>query len=291
MIILKFSGGIGNQLFQYSFYNELEINGFNVKADITAYETYNLHEGFMLIKSYNLNLLIATKEEISKLKNSKTDLRYYFKKIFNIFKRTHIYENQLSIRKLKHNKNYYLEGYWQSYELFKNSIELTKNKLKLDSNKLCIENLNNLKLIETRNSVSVHFRKGDYIYNKDVYELYGNICTHKYYKMSVSYIIENVIDPVFFVFSDDIEWVKKQELFSGNFYFINNNNIKNNHIDIFLMSKCKHNIIANSSFSWWGAFLNKNEKKIVIAPKIWKSKNDIYSINQRIPEEWIKMEV
>ena len=141
-----------------------------------------------------------------------------------------------------------------------------------------------LDIIKSKQSpISIHVRRDDYLSSKYV-SGFGGICTIEYYNKAVERIKEEVIDPVFYIFSDDINWCRENlKLEQG--VFIDWNTGKESWQDMFLMSQCKHNIIANSSFSWWGAWLNSNSEKIVIAPRIWWNglKDDV------VPDSWIRI--
>lgn len=150
-----------------------------------------------------------------------------------------------------------------------------------------------LEKITQTNSVSIHVRRGDYYNNESAFKIHGNITTKKYYENALEFIKEKVKNPVFFVFSDEFEWVKKNLYFFSNYgevHIIDWNKGFDSYIDLQLMSNCKHNIIANSSFSWWAAWLNKNKNKIVISPKKW-----VNNINENkidiIPNNWIKIPI
>ena len=142
-----------------------------------------------------------------------------------------------------------------------------------------------LNLINNKNSVAIHIRRGDYLNDPKVRCIHG-ILGSDYYKKSINYIKKKVKNPFFFIFSDDIELVKK------NFSFFNNKkyifiDTKSSINDLYLMSNCKHFIIANSTFSWWGAWLSKNKRKIVCAPKRWLRAR--ISTPDIIPESWIRI--
>ena len=109
------------------------------------------------------------------------------------------------------------------------------------------------------------------------YKIYGNIATPKYYKESIKLIEEKIENPTFFVFSNDMEWVKENIQINSRVFYVDINSGDDSYKDMQLMSKCKHNIIANSSFSWWGAWLNENKNKIVVAPKKWVNRDDVDS--------------
>ncbi len=179
----------------------------------------------------------------------------------------------------KINKNftndYYLYGYWQSEKYFEDIKSILKQELTL-KNPLEESKINLIQEIEHKNSVAIHIRRGDYVTNK----LYQNICEESYYKKAITIMKEKVDNPVFYIFSDEIDWVKENWKFKGNIIFMNYANKDFEELEI--MKHCKHFIIANSSFSWWAQYLSDNPKKIVVAPKKWYNhdkKVDIYQKN------------
>lgn len=139
------------------------------------------------------------------------------------------------------------------------------------------------RIIET-NSVSIHIRRGDYL-SEINQGLYGGICTEMYYAKAITYICNKIDQPSFFVFSNEIDWVKNN-VDIPNPTYIDFNNGADSWQDMFLMSQCKHNIIANSSFSWWGAWLNRNTNKIVITPSRFINLEEDSDI---IPDAWIRI--
>lgn len=181
-------------------------------------------------------------------------------------------------------EDYYLDGYWQDLRYFEEEHKV-KDYFKfreLDSRnkKICGQ-------IKNHNSISIHIRRGDYVKNS----LYEGICTLDYYKKAIDYIKKRVEEPHFYVFSNDIRWSRENiGLKENEVDYIDWNVDVDSYKDMQLMSYCKHNIIANSSFSWWGAFLNRNSKKIVISPKIWNNLRSEESSNMLIRDEWIKID-
>jgi hypothetical protein len=142
-----------------------------------------------------------------------------------------------------------------------------------------------LNIINNTNSVSLHIRRGDYIKNLETYNKHGLIDLYYYYK-AINYIKEHVYNPTFFIFSDDITWAKENLNIELPVYFIDFNDQTRNYEDLRLMKNCKYNIIANSSFSWWGAWLNDFSNKIVIAPKKWFN-DDTINTYDLTPLDWI----
>lgn len=284
MKIVKFLGGLGNQMFQYAFYKAWEGRVKNVTADLTGYKTYGLHNGFELetifgisvkkaapfavdlYNPYNRTWYIRKIRRITGLKNA-----YYEEQTPYCFDKT-IFQDKTS-------KLYW--GYWQNQDYFINIEDQIRTDfqfiLPLDS-----KNAQLLKEIQTSCSISIHIRRGDYLKE----ELLGGLCPLDYYRKAIELICTQVINPIFFIFSDDIEWSMKNLNIAHKTIFVEGNIGANSYIDMLLMSNCKHNIIANSSFSWWGAWLNKNPKKIVIGPKKWVNNE---SSNSIVPSTWIKL--
>lgn len=173
-------------------------------------------------------------------------------------------------------------GFWQTEKYFSSIREEILTTFTFDKKMISLQTNNILHLIKNTNSVSIHIRRGDYL-QKGVKEIFGNICTPTYYDKAISEIKNRIDNPNFFVFSNDIEWVKENiSIPSPN--YIDWNKGTDSWQDMFLMSQCKYNIIANSTFSWWGAWLNQNDNKIVIAPK--RFLNDIETPDI-FPKEWI----
>lgn len=287
MIIIRIIGGLGNQIFQYSLYKKLEENGFEVKADLSDFGKTGLtfHNGYELNRIFDIKLHIATANEIKRVKNSKST-GYYFRKLKKIlFNRRlpHLREGNFPkewlIEKLAklNERDYYLDGYWQSEDFF---VEIN-NSLRKDLKFKDFSNSKNLevaKKMRDSNSVSVHIRGGDYISTPELFELYGCVCDQSYYNRAISHIQERVNDPTFFIFSNDFNWVNKNIDIAANAEKISWNEGEDSFRDMQLMSICKNRIIANSSFSWWADWFSDSEG-ITIAPSKWTGKDenrDIY---------------
>jgi hypothetical protein len=176
---------------------------------------------------------------------------------------------------------YYI-GYWQCSTYFQqyreNLLSEFTYQRALNRSSLAL-----LEMIEHSNSVSVHVRRGDYV----DHTLLGGICDLSYYENARTMIDAMVPDPVYIVFSNDIGWCKENLGFK-NVFFSEGNSGSDSAADLHLMSKCKHNIIANSSFSWWGAWLNCSEEKIVIAPNRWINFEHA-ELLEVVPDSWIRI--
>ena len=287
MIIVKLTGGLGNQLFQYSLGRYLAIkNNCGLKLDITGFETYKLHNytlgNFKIIEKF------ANSAEILLLNNPiSRSLSSYFPSQ----RKMHIKEqsSHFDPNILNAGRNVYLEGYWQSENYFKGIGDTIRKDLTL-RDPLGEEAKKIAEQISSHESVSLHIRRGDYAKNERTREVHG-LCSPEYYERSISYISRRSVAPRLFIFSDDIEWAKANLNLSGlpaTFVSDGNDKIKNFE-ELYLMSLCKHNILANSTFSWWGAWLNVNKDKIVIAPKKWFNSNKIDAADL-IPSSWITIE-
>lgn len=271
MKIVNIIGGLGNQMFQYAFAMALKEIYSNEKVyiDVSHFKGYKLHNGFEIESLFGKNLPIAKPLQIMKLSlyipNYKVSriLRNLLPK-----RRTEYIETQDYIfdsNVLYQNKDMYFEGYWQSAEYF----DFIRDKI-ISFFKINIEDTHNLEIINElthTESIGIHIRRGDYLNNN----YYSGICTLEYYKKGIEHILRHVKDPHFFIFSNDIEWCKNNLSDGISNYkvkYINHNTGNNSYKDMVLMSKCKNLIIANSSFSWWGAYLNE-QNGIIVAPLKW----------------------
>lgn len=274
MIIVKIIGGLGNQLFQYALCKELITLGKNVKIDISAYE---MGIEKRRLSGHAKDFEAADRKEIDGLCDNRFTLPDRVRRRLGFYKDTHIIEDvNRFMGHILQMDNVYLDGYWQNENYFKDVINDMKQYI------CCTDSADSdtLREIARSESVSVHIRRGDYLkFNR----VYGGICTPDYYKNAMNYLKARLDNPKFYFFSDDLEWVK-DNFQDAAFVYVTPDG-ENPENDIYLMSRCKHNIIANSSFSWWGARLNNNPEQIVIAPTKWEnnSKRNL-SLNA-----WIKM--
>ena len=290
MIVIKLYGGLGNQMFQYSIGCTLavknktelkfDVSWFNYVKDTTTHREYGLN-------IFNIIENIATQKEIDKMQKCRKipGRRHFLHNFFIANNSIYIKEKQFNFNPeiLKISNNAYLDGYWQSEKYFKNIENVIRKKFTL-KNKFQIKNIELKEKIKNSNSVSIHIRRGDYAKNLKTKSYHG-LCPLDYYYQAILNVIDKVTDPILFIFSDDIKWCKENLKIQSPTNFIEKNK---DYEDLILMSLCKHNIIANSSFSWWGAWLNSNPNKIVIVPKKWfndpnKNTKDL------IPKSWTKI--
>jgi hypothetical protein len=290
MIIVKLMGGLGNQMFQYAIGREVSLrNNVPLKLDLTFLNDKTSKENFTFrnleINKFKIDLEYANNEEINFFHKRNT-LLYNYLYDFGI-KRNNLYISEKNrfhnFKNLGH--SLYLDGFWQSELYFKNIRHTIINDFEF--RKVNFENEKLIDEIKFKNTISVHIRRGDYVNNKTINNYHGT-CSFEYYKKSITYFKEIFIDTKFYFFSDDINWVKNTFGVNKNYSYIDINNNINNHYDLLLMSNCNHNIIANSSFSWWAAWLNQNIDKKIIAPNKWFQKKENEPLNI-IPENWIRI--
>jgi hypothetical protein len=284
---IYFQGGLGNQMFQYAFYKYLEHIGEQNLAISIASPSLKRHCGFELFRIFPKINQNKPKIVSSLLKNAYYNVVY---QVRNRIEYTHpylLFEHFNTICDAEHLKlgnARLLMGFWQN----KFYCEQVKDIIFEDFTFMPFEDAENIqiaKLIsEAESSVSLHIRRGDYLQNN----IYGNVCTLDYYEKAISYLQNQIKNPTFFVFSDDPNWVK-ENLQLPNAHYIAHNKGANAFRDMQLMSLCKHNIIANSSFSWWGAWLNQYKEKIVITPSIWYNIPNNRVIDDLISDKWVRI--
>lgn len=282
MIIVKLMGGIGNQMFQYTAGRCLAIqNKTNLKLDITLLLDRNPRKDFTY-RNYELGAFNIQENFVSPLENKILRVKQILRMINTVKEpHYHFYESMLSVP-----DNSYLVGYWQSEKYFKDVEDIIRNEFTV---KLKAEGINK-KIAEEINSceaISIHIRRGDYVSNPETNKYHG-LCSLEYYQKAIKKITSYIENPHFYIFSDDPEWTQKNLDFEYPFKFITHNGSLKGYEDLRLMSLCRYNIIANSSFSWWGAWLNRNPEKIVIAPRKWFNDPSI-NTDDLIPKSWIRI--
>ena len=301
MVITKLVSGLGNQLLQYAMGRQLSlIKNVPLKFDVSFFRDQDLRS--YKLNHFNITAEVATESEIEP-----------FEKAIDSYQKLHqrtslyakVYRNLEPLMFPKHTKSYfkeatwwilepevyktpnnvYIEGYWQHYKYYENMQSGIFNELRLKE----LANVNTQKWLSsiTNNStsVAVHVRRGDYVTDPGANYLMG-VLPVDYYNKAISYIKQKISNPTFYFFSDDLDWVKHNINTNAENFYVDGNS---DYIDLDLMRHCKHQIIANSTFSWWGAFLNRNPQKVVIAPQQWSPREDVNrNIHLQFPD-WIKL--
>jgi len=271
-------------MFQYAFYRAL-INRFDhVNADISGYKDYFLHNGLELENIFDISLNKASSFYVKLYDTS--NRQWYLRKIRRILGLKQAYKEEQKPFQFDAGIFSYAGpalywGYWQHEDYFVDIEQQIRMAFRF---KKPLDQINTavLESIQKSNSVSIHIRRGDYLIDP----VLGGLCTLNYYQTAIEVIASRVNQPEFFIFSDDINWCKTNIKTGYPTAFISGNGGTNSYIDMQLMSNCQHNIIANSSFSWWAAWLNDNPGKIIIGPKKWTNSKEP---NQILPATWIKI--
>ncbi len=263
-LIVKITDGFGNQLFQYAAaYSAAKYNNMNLYIDKSQYneKSFRKYE----LNSLDIKTQYADAKSISELPVFKESSFNFDSNIFNL------------------KSSVYIEGFWQSEKYFKQYSD-DIHKMYRFKNMDFINNNHYDYMMRNSNSVAIHVRTQDYLVPPDNKIHY--VCTKDYYKNAISRIYEVVKSPVFFVFSDNL--ITAQQFLDKNLEYIMVNSTGWQE-DFYFMQQAKHNIIANSSFSWWAAWLNDNPDKIVIAPENWFSQNSGIDYSDVIPNDWVKV--
>ncbi len=295
MIITKIQAGLGNQMFQYATGLRLaKHNNTVLELDIRSFDNMDKND---TPRYYELDLLsisakIATEDELGKIKEPdyKRNLKEKVKHRLGTGKHLFYYgENspEFNPRILTLKDNTYLVGWWQSEQYFVDIADTLRKEF-TPKRKPSLKNSKILEQALATNSVGIHVRRGDYVTNKYATAFHG-LAPIDYYNAAVTFMKTYVDEAHFFVFSDDIKWCKANFKFGHRVTFVEGNDGPLAYEDLRIMAACKHNIIANSSFSWWGAWLNPNPEKIIIAPRIWYAEEDRNRKADIVPNNWMRL--
>lgn len=295
MIVVKIQGGLGNQMFQYAIGQILaEKTSSHLLLDTSFFDDQIKKPGFtprqFELDVFNLHYTRASKEIIDSFISANSPKRWQKLLGFSYKKSFREIASKFEYQVLSLKPPLYLDGYFQSEKYFAGMEFLVRQTFsfpRLDD----AEYANIINEMQSNQSVAVHFRRGDYV-SDALTESFHGTCSLQYYKQAFNYIKGKSDTPHFYIFSDDIAWVEQQiSDWDFNTTFIKGNAGSSSWIDMMLMSKCKHHIIANSSFSWWGAWLSGNGDSIKIAPQNWFNPEKAkFDINDIVPSSWIKMQ-
>ena len=277
MIIVSIGGGLGNQMFQYAYYTNLKTLNPDETIKLDMYNIFpQAHNGYEIERVFNLKAEECSVEEVNRLsdyyslrgKNYRINRYLYgLRRKLGIHKESYhrqqdFTEYDESFLDVKKGKNYYFVGAFANVKFF-SGIEDRIKKMYQFPSIVDMANLEIKKKIENNKSVSIHIRRGDYA------QLGLSMPSLEYYKNAVSYMIDKEGNDIeFFVFTDDATYSREALGYIDKLTIVTNNTGSNSFIDMHLMSLCQNNIIANSTFSFWGAYLNSNQSKVVIAPNL-----------------------
>ncbi len=285
MIVARLMGGLGNQMFQYAAARSLAIrHGTDVKLDISHLCHPEAKREYAL-GAFQIAATVAEPDEFRKVETTQNS---GLKKLVNLAmgrpslavvnEKSFVFDPAF----LTMPDNCYLIGYWQSERYFAEAGATIRQDFQ--PSQLIADNAVS-RAIKNSNAISIHVRRGDYVSNSIAAEVLGTL-SQDYYAAAFTLMKKSVSNPHFFVFSDDIAWCRANLRFEGETSFVEEPSQAAAQLQ--LMSQCKHHIIANSSFSWWGAWLNASPEKIVIAPKKWFNSPD-YDARDLVPERWVRV--
>ncbi len=292
MIISKLIGGLGNQMFQYAVGRTCSLElGVPLRLDVSGFANYRLHQGFELQRIFNCPVEIANETDVRSILGwnsaptirrilSRPDMAMFRRKMYVVEPHFHYWQGIENVP-----TNCYLFGYWQSEKYFKKVAKTISSDFtfKPPLNEI---NAKLAEQIKKQNAICLHVRRGDYANNPKTTAAHG-LCSLEYYKSAIQYVINKVDQPCFYIFSDDPTWVRENIKIEFPSHYVDHNNGEESYNDMRLMSMCKHHIIANSSFSWWGAWLNPNPDKIVVAPRKWFANNN--DVSDLFPSGWVTL--
>ena len=292
MIISSIIGGLGNQMFQYATGRALALEReLPFRMDVAGFSGYVLHQGFELQRVFEIPAEIATAEEVHRILGwqfSQSLQRLMALSWMEVFRRRgFIVEPHFHYWPGIKNVpcDCFFRGYWQSEKYFHEAVSVIREDFSF-KNSFTGKNAELAEHIGSVNAVSLHVRRGDYVKNPATTALHG-LCPLEYYQAAIRYLADRVEHPYFFIFSDDIPWVRKHLQMNFPCEYVDHNCGMESYNDMHLMSLCKHYIIANSSFSWWGAWLNPHTDKIVIWPQRWFAKDK--NTKDLFPLEWVSL--
>lgn len=269
MIIANLTGGLGNQMFQYAFGRAIAIkNNTNLKLHFVN-ALFNTQRPYEL-NVFNISADLATKQDLNKygiVENKALNrILYLLDERLGIQFNNHIitqkYPYLWDQKYLSIKNDTYLQGFWFGVKYFKEIEDIIRNEF-TPKTELDDKNQKLIEQMQKKNSVSVHVRRGDLVSSNRNDKFIGL----DYYIKVYDSLKKRVQNPTFFIFSDDIEWCRHNlSKLAQNSIYVDHNKGFNSYKDLLLMAHCKHNVVANSSFSWWGSWLNINSNKIVISP-------------------------
>jgi hypothetical protein len=287
MIITRLIGGLGNQLYQYSLGRHLSLKN-NCDLLIDAFGFNNMNQSRKLelsnfaidLKHCERNQLPYRKRDLSKKSYLNPIKDFCFSKFKVIDEKKFEFDPSI----LEQKGHIYLDGYWQTEKYFKPISNKLRADLKFRTN-LTGKNTEISALIKNSNSISVHIRRGDYVTNEKNKNFYEQQPL-SYFEKAIDIIASLESEPYYFIFSDDPKWAKDNIKTPYRKLFVEGNTTCD---DLHLMTLCKHNIIANSTYSWWGAYLGDHGGKRVICPKRWFTSIAEKDTKDLIPEKWIQL--
>ena len=268
-IYVKLMGGLGNQMFQYATGRALALHhGADLKLDLSFFETYQLRRYELGV--YPIAAAIAKPRELAQVRPIRPRPVGFLERLRALqWRKPLVMKVESSLyfdaTLIDSPLPLYLDGYWQSEKYFKSYRSRIIEELTPKA-RLAPDNIRFLSIARSRNSIALHVRRGDYASNAHTNKYHG-LAPLEYYENAIAFLIKDRPDSQALIFSDDMEWVRANLRLDIPITFVDVNGPDRAYQDIYLQASCHHQVIANSSFSWWGAWLNTRQGKIVVAPK------------------------
>lgn len=294
MVISYLQGGLGNQLFQYAIGRQLAIKqSSELKLDLSWFSDPTKRTGItpraFRLGNFQIHAVEATPDEIARLR-PRNVVRRAVKRLQRTIApydwNSWLHEQRwfaFDERVLAVRRDVYLSGYWQNEAYFRDCADLLRQDI-VPMHPLHADSETLLSRISKTDSVAIHVRRGDYV-EADPAPWAHSVCGPAYYHACIERIRQRVRKPHFFVFSDEPKWVKENIDIPYPIEFVTHNGQERDYEDLWLMKSCRHQIISNSTFSWWAAWLNLNATKIVLAPRKWFN-GDLYDTSKLLPTSW-----
>jgi hypothetical protein len=296
MVVVRLLSGLGNQMFQYACGRAvasraavplgLDISDF-ASSTAGVLRRYGLHV-------FNLNAEVVASEEVARLMEAPPKKGLPAKIWDWISGRSAVPVSLTRVAEahfhfdpaiLAAGDNVYLAGYFQSEKYFHDQADILRLDFTLRPEiEVCL-NQELLAAMERSASISLHIRRGDYVHHAETNRFFG-VCSPQYYQRCMEHMATQIRNPVFFLFSDDPDWVKENLRLWHPGILVSNGRLKD-YEELWFMSRCRHHIIANSSFSWWGAWLNPRPDKIVCAPEEWFADKSL-NTSDVVPAGWVR---
>jgi hypothetical protein len=289
MIIVRLDGGLGNQLFQYAAGRRLAYrHKTELKLDITTFHTGHSNRKYELFH-YNISGVVAPASDVARFVNRSPGFFYgaveQCRAALHLSKKGLIRESHFHFdpEVLALPDNLYMWGYWQSERYFEDIRPIILKEFTL-CKPAAGQNADLLEEIGTTNAVGLHVRRADYARNPHVHNVHGT-CDREYYEEAISRVLRAVQTPHFYIFSDEPEWARANLRLEHPATYVSHNGPDDAVEDLRLMSACQHFIIANSSFSWWAAWLSQNQARLVCAPSRWFNDRSL-DTRDLLPQAW-----
>lgn len=294
MIITRLEGGLGNIMYQYALGRHIAyLNEVPLKFDVKTFASNPLGDYSFALEVFAIsvrdNLAFSTEIRHFKKFQKRLGRKWFLYNMFIANDAKYVQERQYNFDPavLSTTDPAYLHGWWQTEKYFLPIRDILIKDFTVES-PLSTRNLETIAAMQATDSISIHIRRCDYVKNPVTRAWFGEL-TKQYYDEALAEIIKGLNNPALFIFSDDITWAQEHMRFPFPSTYVSWNTEDQGHEDLRLMSNAKHNIIANSTLGWWGAWLNQNPEKRVVAPARWFRNAPKNNEQDLIPESWIRI--